>query len=78
MCGVACGFVQSFGYTECGRCGEKWQMANPNPIFYFISTGHGSTFGPPDISIFSFFLLLQSLHSNVGECLKSGGIFLNN
>ena len=21
-----CGFVQSFGYTKCGGCGEAWQI----------------------------------------------------
>ena len=21
-----CGLVQSFGYTECGGCGEAWQI----------------------------------------------------
>ena len=23
---MQCGFVQSFGYTECGRCCEVWQF----------------------------------------------------
>ena len=23
---VECGFVESFGYTECGGCGEAWQI----------------------------------------------------